>query len=90
MKNKNRNKSIIEQVELVFEDEIYELAEAVAEKSQTTPTLTDPFEDYVEVVRSKIHSNPHVFKSRLVKGYNALLYQLHEGEGSQQSSSGEN
>ena len=88
MKNKNRNKSIIEEVGLVFEEEMYGLADAIAEKTQAAPTLTDPFEDYVEVIRSKIHSNPHVFRSRLVKGYNALLYQLQEGESSTETSSG--
>lgn len=87
MKNKNRGKSVIEQTDLVFEDELHGLADAISEKTQTTTAVADPFEEYIEVVRTKVHSNPHIFRSRLAKGYNALLYQLQEGENASDSSS---
>jgi hypothetical protein len=78
MKNKNRVKSVVSHADLVFENEMHELADAIAERSQVPSPLTDPFEEYVEVIRTKIHANPHIFRSRLTKGYNALLYELQE------------
>ncbi|HEV8053033.1 MAG TPA: hypothetical protein VGP47_11115 [Parachlamydiaceae bacterium] len=78
--NKNRTKTFGDHVELVFEEEMHELADAITESAQKTSSFCDPFEDYVEVVRSKIHSNPHIFRSRLVKGYSALLHALQDNE----------
>lgn len=78
MKNKNRVKSTISHADLVFENEMHELADAISERSLTPSPLTDPFEEYVEVIRTKIHTNPHIFRSRLAKGYSALLYELQE------------
>ena len=77
--NKSRTKTL-DNVELVFEEEMHELADAITEGAQKTPSLCDPFEDYVEVMRTKIHSNPHIFRSRLVKGYSALLHALQDNE----------
>jgi hypothetical protein len=78
--HKNRPKSITEDSELVFEEELYVLADAISENSEKTPILSDPFEDYIDGMRTKIHSNPHLFRSRLAKGYNALLKSLQEHE----------
>lgn len=78
--NKNRTKMFVDDIELVFEEEIHELADAISESAQKPASLGDPFEDYVEVIRTKIHSNPHIFRSRLVKGYSALLHALQENE----------
>lgn len=83
MKNKNRVKSTINHADLLFESEMHELADAISERSLTPSPLSDPFEDYVEVIRTKVHSNPHIFRSRLTKGYNALLYELQEENASQ-------
>lgn len=83
MKNKNRMKSVTHDIELVFEEEMHELADSISESSHKTHSLADPFEDYIDVLRTKLHTNPHIFRSRLVKGYNALLYELQalqEGE----------
>lgn len=77
--NKSRSKTL-DTIELVFEEEMHELADAITENAHKTPSLCDPFEDYVEVIRTKIHSNPHIFRSRLVKGYSALLHALQENE----------
>lgn len=78
--NKSRTKTFTESVELVYEDEMHELADAITEGTPKTPTLSDPFEDYVEIIRTKFQSNPHIFRSRLVKGYSALLHALQENE----------
>ena len=87
-RNKNRTKSMNDNVDLVFEEEMHELADAIAEGVHQTPALADPFEDYIDVLRSKIHSNPHVFRSRLTKGYNALLHALQEGDNSSENPPG--
>lgn len=78
MKGKNRFRPATSHADLVFEQEMHELADAISEKSQTPSLLADPFEEYVEVIRTKIHSNPHIFRSRLAKGYSALLYELQD------------
>lgn len=84
-RNKNRTKSLTNNIELVYEMEMQELAEAISENSQKTPILCDPFEDYIDLLRAKIHSNPHIFRSRLVKGYNALLHALQNDEDSSEN-----
>lgn len=88
--NKNRAKQVTTHSDLIFEEEIQDLADAIAEGVQKTPTLSDPFEDYIDEVQAKFHSNPHIFRSRLVKGYNALLHELlalQEGESSSEKPS---
>jgi len=77
---KNRAKSLTNKAEMLYEEEMYGLADAIAESHPQTSAEMDPFEDYVHVVRTKIHSNPHIFRSRLVKGYNALLLVLQDAE----------
>lgn len=79
-RSKNRIKSLMEHADLSYEQEMHDLADAIAEGVQQKIPFSDPFEDYVDVLRNKIHANPHVFRSRLTKGYNALLYALQEGE----------
>lgn len=88
-RNKNRTKSLTDNIELVYEVEMHQLAEAITESVQKTPTLSDPFEDYIDDMRAKIHSNPHIFRSRLTKGYNALLHALQNVENSSENSSKE-
>lgn len=83
--NKNRTKSVVDSSAIVFEEEVKELADAISESSVKTPTLLDPFEDYIDVMRTKIHANPHIFRSRLVKGYNALLQTLQDRENSEET-----
>lgn len=77
--NKNRVKPFSE-TDFVFEEDMYKLADAIIEASPKTPTLADPFEDYIDVMRTRIHSNPHLFRSRLSKGYSVLLHALNEGK----------
>ena len=76
--NKQRLKSMLENTELLYEDEIHDLADVISSSSTKSVALLDPFEDYIEELRHKFHANPHIFRSRLVKGYNALLRQLQE------------
>lgn len=82
MKRKIRNKPLTNDIVLVYEEEMHELAEAITESSHDVPALLDPFEEYVDSMRTKIHSNPHIFRSRLIKGYNALLHALQSSEDS--------
>lgn len=90
MKRKIRNKPLTDDIELVYEEEMQELAEAITESNTpNTSALVDPFEEYVDTMRAKIHSNPHVFRSRLTKGYNALLHALQTVENSQENISEE-
>jgi len=73
---KNREKSLTEGVELLYEEEMRELAEALAESKVVNSVFADPFEGYIYDIRTKIHANPHIFRSRLTRGYNALLHIL--------------
>jgi hypothetical protein len=73
---KNRSKPFTASVELLYEEEMNELADAIAESKSEQPAFSDPFEDYIDVVRTKIHANPHIFRLRLTKGYNSLLSAL--------------
>ena len=86
-RNKNRMKSVISKEDPQLEEEMHILADSIAEGKPQTSALADPFEDYVDVLRTKIHANPHVFRSRLAKGYNALLQTLQEGDGSSENRS---
>lgn len=79
---KKAPKPITDDIELVFEEEMFELADAITENSQNVPPIHDPFEEYIDNMRTKIHSNPHLFRSRLTKGYNALLHALQNHENS--------
>ena len=79
---KNRTKLLTDSVELLYEEEMSELADAIAESKTKQPAFLDPFEDYIDVVRTKIHANPHIFRSRLTKGYNVLLNVLQNQESS--------
>jgi hypothetical protein len=76
MKRKIRTKQLTEDIEMVYEEEMHELADAIAESSQSVPSLSDPFEEYIDTMRARIHTNPHIFRTRLIKGYNALLHVL--------------
>lgn len=76
---KNRPKPLSAATELLYEEEMCELADAIAESKDTQPLFLDPFEGYIDVVRAKIHANPHIFRARLTKGYNVLLNAL-QGE----------
>ena len=80
MKNKKNRKIAINKESFQYEEEMHDLADAIAESQSHSSPMEDPFEDYVEVLRSKIHSNPHIFRSRLTKGYSALLHVLQEGD----------
>jgi len=77
---KHRIKSITDNLELCYEEEMHNLADALAENDKNTPHLLDPFDDYIDGIKTKIHANPHIFRSRLVKGYNALLHVLQDIE----------
>lgn len=79
-------KSLNQSTELFFEEEMHELADAVIDGSQKSNSACDPFEDYIDLMRTKIHSNPHIFRSRLTKGYSALLHALQDVENSQEKS----
>jgi hypothetical protein len=83
--NKNRAKSVV-CGDPAFEEEMHELADAVIEDGQKTAAPLDPFEDYIHSVRTRFRSNPHIFRSRLVKGYNALLHELFVLQQSENSS----
>lgn len=65
------------------------LAEAVAEeaKEQRT-TILEPFEQYAQNLREKVHTDIAVFRARFVKGYHVLLdeiYHDHEEHGKRKS-----
>ena len=79
---KNRAKSLTDNTELLYEEELYGLSDAILESDKEKTDLVDPFEDYISGVRDKFHTNPHIFRSRLVKGYNALLHVLQDIENS--------
>lgn len=60
-----------------IEDSFTTLLDAVIEDS--TEHLVDelePFENYIERVKSKLHKDVPLFRSRFAKGYHVLLEQL--------------
>lgn len=73
-------KPLTDSIKMVYEEEMYKLADAISESTKNVPAISDPFEEYIEFIRAKIHSNPHLFRSRLAKGYNALLQALQKVE----------
>lgn len=88
--NQNQDGSETAYNPLILEDEIHELADAIIEGSSKTLTPVDPFESYIDLLRTKFQSNPQIFRSRLAKGYQVLLQELQthpEGEGSSKKSS---
>lgn len=84
MKRKNP-KPLTDAIEMIYEEEMHELADAITECSQNVSAFSDPFEEYIDFIRAKTHSNPHLFRSRLTKGYNALLQALQNIENSQEN-----
>lgn len=77
-KNKQKVESDLPETECsAHEHELDQLAEAlcVKQKHKRAPE-EDPFNDYMEDIQAKFHSDPHHFKSRLAKGYQVLLQQL--------------
>lgn len=70
--NKSRDKS----PDLTFEEELNELADAITENKEgasSEASMMDPFESYVDSMRSKIYTDHHLFRSRFSKGYQLLL-----------------
>ena len=77
-KSRNKTDSDITGSEKATDDhELDQLAEAlcVRQVKKKSPD-EDPFDDYMEDIQAKFHSDPHRFKSRLSKGYEVLLQQL--------------
>lgn len=86
--NKSRPKQASQLDDGTFDHEIHELADAISEcecSSDNVPILLDPFEEYLNSMRGKIFSNPHMFRSRLSKGYHILLHELENPEKSTRS-----
>lgn len=57
--------------------ELVSLAEVISEnilKKNLTPT--DPFELYVQSLKTHLHANPELFKMRFLEGYHVLLEEL--------------
>lgn len=78
-KNKQNAETDSDQTYQVIEKEIDQLADVLCVKHKSEKvTENDPFSEYMETVQAKFHADPRHFKSRLAKGYHALLQQLHE------------
>lgn len=77
-----------EQESDLLEWEMDQLAEALCVKGKTeAPSDLDPFACYIDSLQAKFHADPRHFKSRLAKGYHALLEQLQEDETPRQKNS---
>lgn len=79
---KKKEKTAVAEQETSFESVVDGLAEAVVEelKDEHVNEL-DPFEHYAQKIRGKIHTDLNIFRSRFVKGYNALMEEIqHEQE----------
>lgn len=61
----------------LFDKSVDELADAIVDdhKGHQNSTL-EPFEGYAQKVRSKIHMNAALFRTRFAKGYHVLLEEL--------------
>lgn len=65
-----------------FESVVDDLTEAVVEELRDEHvSALEPFEQYAHKVRGKMHADFKNFRTRFVKGYNALMEELlHEQE----------
>lgn len=84
---KKKEKTAVEESDVKIESVVDELAEAVVEDLHDNHADTlEPFEQYAHKVRGKIHSDFDAFRSRFVKGYQALIEEIvHEQEQDKQS-----
>lgn len=75
--NKKKDKPLISKSDENFASVIDELTEAMTEDlgNEKNETL-EPFEQYAQKVRGRMHADFNAFRSRFVKGYNALLEEI--------------
>ena len=68
---------------IIYREELDQLAKIIADiknlKVENSST-TDPFDEYKESMSCKIFADASDFRSRFVKGYNALINQLRNCE----------
>lgn len=77
MKKQNRDKESVADDDLIFDDESKDLIEAMLEENQGHMDQDhDPFESYVQRVSTKMQKDPQLFRTRFVKGYQALLEEI--------------
>lgn len=77
MRNQKKDKVSVAEHDESFDDACKNLIEALVEEDKTRLTeQVDPFENYVERVRSKMHLDNDLFRSRFVKGYQVLIEEL--------------
>lgn len=85
MKNRKKKEKVSTDVKLEekFANVIDGLTEALSEElSNENIKSMEPFEQYAQQVRGRMHADFNTFRSRFVKGYNALLEEIvHEQEG---------
>lgn len=79
---KKEKASVDAKLEKNFASVIDELTEAMTEEVEREKIeALDPFEQYAQKVRGRMHADFNAFRSRFAKGYNALLEELiHEQE----------
>lgn len=84
MKNRKKKEKISTDAKLEknFANVIEGLTEALTEElSNENIKSMEPFEQYAQKVRGRMHADFNTFRSRFVKGYNALLEEIvHEQE----------
>lgn len=78
MRNQKKDKSsVAEPSDLSFDEEYKNLIQALVEDdNMRLSENNDPFENYVERVRSKAHLDIDLFRARFAKGYQVLLEEL--------------
>lgn len=80
MKNRRKKEKSLPGAKLEenFGSVVEELTEAVTEEMDHAKEgeTMEPFEQYAQKVRSRMHADFNAFRSRFVKGYNALLGEL--------------
>lgn len=88
--NKDHHKSSsATHIDMMFAEELHELADAI-EEIKNTPTnisaISDPFDEYMDSMSSRIFADKHNFRTRFIKGYNILFHHI-QNEGESQNKS---
>lgn len=82
MKHNKHHKQLSDHVDdTLFSEELHELADTISEihiASKTTEPLSDPFDEYFNLMSSKIFLDPLSFRTRFIKGYHALYHFLEQ------------
>lgn len=76
-RKKKDKSSVMDSHTEAFDSIVDELAEAVMEElNEKHSNALEPFEQYAQNVRSKLHGDLDAFRSRFVRGYHSLLEEL--------------